>query len=178
MYREPAQQNSLVIRAMNNGNVNSEAPCELTVWVKHRGCAIAFRALNVVKRGLDTDIFSSLFVSFVRVFLSWSASLLLCRTFAAHVIVQFTLRLLDEELSSLRGSDVSHSLCGAFIFVCRQIYNTCEGLQVLRPYGLHKAVAAAWKKVPAWSFPTENWSSFLFGLGFPLDLECLKSSVF
>uniref|UniRef100_A0A3B5B6K5 Protein broad-minded n=1 Tax=Stegastes partitus TaxID=144197 RepID=A0A3B5B6K5_9TELE len=68
------------------------------------------------------------------------------RTFAAHVIVQFTLRLLDKGLPSLSESDVSHTLCGAFIFVCRQIYNTCEGLQVLRPYGLHKAVAAAWKK--------------------------------
>ncbi|KAL7389046.1 hypothetical protein ABVT39_025382 [Epinephelus coioides] len=73
------------------------------------------------------------------------------RTFPAHVIVQFTLRLLDKELSSLNESDVSHTSCGAFIFVCRQIYNTCEGLQVLRPYGLHKAVAAAWKKTSSLS---------------------------
>ncbi|KAM4522649.1 protein broad-minded isoform 1-T2 [Odontesthes bonariensis] len=69
------------------------------------------------------------------------------RTFAAHVIVQFTLRLLDKGLPSLSESDAPHALCGAFIFVCRQIYNTCEGLQLLRPYGLHKAIAAAWKKV-------------------------------
>lgn len=63
IYREPAPQNSIVIRAMSNGNVNSEAPCELTVWVKHRGCAIAFRALNVVKRGLDIQyIFFLLFL--------------------------------------------------------------------------------------------------------------------
>ncbi|KAA8582843.1 hypothetical protein FQN60_015389 [Etheostoma spectabile] len=68
------------------------------------------------------------------------------RAVAADVIVQFTLRLLDKDLSSLRESDTSHTSCGAFIFVCRQMYNTCEGLQVLRPYGLHKAVAAAWKK--------------------------------
>uniref|UniRef100_UPI0037E99F39 protein broad-minded n=1 Tax=Semicossyphus pulcher TaxID=241346 RepID=UPI0037E99F39 len=73
------------------------------------------------------------------------------RASAAHVIVQFTLRLLDKELSSLSDSDVSHALCGAFIFVCRQIYNTCEGLQVLRPYGLHKAVAAAWKETSSLS---------------------------
>uniref|UniRef100_A0A3Q1DAZ9 Protein broad-minded n=1 Tax=Amphiprion ocellaris TaxID=80972 RepID=A0A3Q1DAZ9_AMPOC len=73
------------------------------------------------------------------------------RTFAAHVIVQFTLRLLDKGLPSLSESDVSHTLCGAFIFVCRQIYNTCEGLQVLRPYGLHKAVAAAWKQTSSLS---------------------------
>ncbi|XP_038582947.1 protein broad-minded [Micropterus salmoides] len=73
------------------------------------------------------------------------------RTFAAHVVVQFTLRLLDKDLSSLSESNTSHTLCGAFIFVCRQIYNTCEGLQVLRPYGLHKAVAAAWKKTSSLS---------------------------
>ncbi|KAM9703168.1 protein broad-minded [Menidia menidia] len=66
------------------------------------------------------------------------------RTSAAHVIVQFTLRLLDEALPPLSQSQ---ALCGAFIFVCRQIYNTCEGLQVLRPYGLHEAIAAAWRKV-------------------------------
>ncbi|XP_040920473.1 protein broad-minded isoform X3 [Toxotes jaculatrix] len=73
------------------------------------------------------------------------------RTSAALVIVQFTLKLLNKELSSLSESDTSHTLCGAFIFVCRQIYNTCEGLQVLRPYGLHKAVAAAWKKTSSLS---------------------------
>ena len=78
-----------------------------------------------------------------------SLSSLLCRTFAAHVIVQFTLRLLDKGLPSLSESAASHTLCGAFIFVCRQMYNTCEGLQLLRPYGLHKAIAAAWKKVTA-----------------------------
>ncbi|KAF3850182.1 hypothetical protein F7725_019901, partial [Dissostichus mawsoni] len=73
------------------------------------------------------------------------------RTFPAHVIVQFTLMLLEKELSSLSDSDMSQTSCGAFIFVCRQMYNTCEGLQVLRPYGLHKAVAAAWKKTSSLS---------------------------
>ncbi|KAL3052190.1 hypothetical protein OYC64_004859 [Pagothenia borchgrevinki] len=73
------------------------------------------------------------------------------RTFPAHVIVQFTLILLEKELSSLSDSDMSQTWCGAFIFVCRQMYNTCEGLQVLRPYGLHKAVAAAWKKTSSLS---------------------------
>ncbi|XP_069580309.1 protein broad-minded [Brachyistius frenatus] len=73
------------------------------------------------------------------------------RTFAADVVVRFTLRLLDNGLPSLRESEVSPALCGAFIFVCRQMYNTCEGLQVLRPYGLHKAVAAAWKKTTSLS---------------------------
>ncbi|KAM6915461.1 protein broad-minded [Xenentodon cancila] len=73
------------------------------------------------------------------------------RTFAADVIVQFTLRLLDKGLPSLNESDVTCALCGAFIFVCRQIYNTCDGLQVLRPYGLHKALAAAWKQTSSLS---------------------------
>lgn len=36
---------------------------------------------------------------------------------------------------------------GAFISVCRQIYDTCEGLQVLIPYSLHESIAKAWKKV-------------------------------
>ncbi|CAG12960.1 unnamed protein product [Tetraodon nigroviridis] len=68
------------------------------------------------------------------------------RTFAAHVIVQFTLRLLGEELSPLPEHAASRTLCGAFIFVCRQFYNTCQGLQVLQPYGLHRAIATAWRK--------------------------------
>lgn len=69
------------------------------------------------------------------------------RTFAAHVIVQFTLKLLNKELPGLSDPEFFYSLCGAFIFVCRQMYNTCEGLQVLRPYGLHKALAAAWTQI-------------------------------
>ncbi|XP_078798719.1 protein broad-minded isoform X3 [Oryzias latipes] len=68
------------------------------------------------------------------------------RACTAHIIAQFTLRLLGNGLPSLSGSAVSHSVCGAFIFVCWQMYNTCEGLQVLEPYGLHKAIAAAWRK--------------------------------
>ncbi|XP_076021448.1 protein broad-minded [Genypterus blacodes] len=73
------------------------------------------------------------------------------RSCAAYVIVQFTLRLLDMDIPSLRESELSSTLCGAFIFVCRQMYNTCEGLQVLQSYRLHKAVAAAWKKTSSLS---------------------------
>ncbi|XP_029903303.1 protein broad-minded [Myripristis murdjan] len=72
-------------------------------------------------------------------------------TTAAHVIVQFTQKLLDKQLPSLSESEFLHTVCGAFIFVCRQMYNTCEGLQVLRPYGLHRAIAAAWKKTSSLS---------------------------
>ncbi|XP_029318719.1 LOW QUALITY PROTEIN: protein broad-minded [Cottoperca gobio] len=101
---------------------------------------------DVLARIANTDRGLSLFLYEKNLVVSHSE-----RTCPAHVIVQFTLRLLDKDLSSLSESDMSHTSCGAFIFVCRQIYNTCEGLQVLRPYGLHKAVAAAWKKTSSLS---------------------------
>ncbi|KAJ0026787.1 hypothetical protein NQD34_017787 [Periophthalmus magnuspinnatus] len=69
------------------------------------------------------------------------------RTSAAHIIVQFTLKLLNKQIPGLSDPEVSYSLCGAFIFVCRQMYNTCEGLQELRPYGLHKALATSWRQL-------------------------------
>uniref|UniRef100_A0A3B4H5J8 Protein broad-minded n=1 Tax=Pundamilia nyererei TaxID=303518 RepID=A0A3B4H5J8_9CICH len=78
-----------------------------------------------------------------------AATLSLIADILAHVVIKF--RLLDKELPSLCESDMPHSLCGAFILVCRQMYNICEGLQVLRPYGLHKALAAAWKKTSSLS---------------------------
>uniref|UniRef100_A0A668AQ63 Protein broad-minded n=1 Tax=Myripristis murdjan TaxID=586833 RepID=A0A668AQ63_9TELE len=83
--------------------------------------------------------------------LTLSVFCLLSSTTAAHVIVQFTQKLLDKQLPSLSESEFLHTVCGAFIFVCRQMYNTCEGLQVLRPYGLHRAIAAAWKKTSSLS---------------------------
>ncbi|CAN9507510.1 unnamed protein product [Ophioblennius macclurei] len=69
------------------------------------------------------------------------------RTSAAHVIVHFTLRLLGKDPPLREGMELHRSaMCGAFIFVCRQMYNTCEGLQVLLPYGLHRAASAAWRQ--------------------------------
>ncbi|CAL1586616.1 unnamed protein product [Knipowitschia caucasica] len=67
------------------------------------------------------------------------------RTSVAHIIVQFTLKLLRKELP-LSDPELS-AVCGAFIFVCRQIYNTCDGLQVLWPYRLHTVLATQWKKI-------------------------------
>ncbi|XP_074846761.1 protein broad-minded isoform X4 [Carettochelys insculpta] len=64
---------------------------------------------------------------------------------AAHTIVQFTKKLLDESICVLSGSEMLPALKGAFIFVCRQMYGTCEGLQVLIPYGLHQSIAEALK---------------------------------
>uniref|UniRef100_A0A8C5RQS6 TBC1 domain family member 32 n=1 Tax=Laticauda laticaudata TaxID=8630 RepID=A0A8C5RQS6_LATLA len=64
----------------------------------------------------------------------------------AHIIAQFTKKLLDEDISVLSGSEMLPVLKGAFIFVCRQMYSTCEGIEVLLPYQLHKSIAEAWKK--------------------------------
>ncbi|XP_050828732.1 protein broad-minded isoform X3 [Serinus canaria] len=65
---------------------------------------------------------------------------------AAHVLVQFTKKLLHDDISLLSGSEFMPVVKGAFIFVCRQVYKTCEGLQMLIPYGLHESIAEAWRK--------------------------------
>ncbi|KAH0507839.1 Protein broad-minded [Microtus ochrogaster] len=64
----------------------------------------------------------------------------------AHIIAKFSKKLLDEDISIFSGSEMLPVVKGAFISVCRQIYATCEGLQVLLPYGLHESIAKAWKK--------------------------------
>ncbi|XP_045861917.1 protein broad-minded isoform X2 [Meles meles] len=64
----------------------------------------------------------------------------------AHIIAQFSKKLLDEDISLFSGSEMLPVVKGAFISVCRQIYGTCEGLQVLIPYCLHESIAKAWKK--------------------------------
>lgn len=66
---------------------------------------------------------------------------------AVHVLVQFTKKLLHDNISLLSGSELMTVIKGAFIFVCRQMYRTCEGLQMLIPYGLHESIAEAWRKV-------------------------------
>ncbi|XP_027704417.1 protein broad-minded isoform X1 [Vombatus ursinus] len=64
----------------------------------------------------------------------------------AHLIAQFSKKLLDEDISVFSGSEMLPLVKGAFISVCRQMYSTCEGLQVLIPYNLHDSIAKAWKK--------------------------------
>ncbi|XP_070651993.1 protein broad-minded isoform X4 [Bos indicus] len=64
----------------------------------------------------------------------------------AHLIAQFLKKLLDEDISIFSGSEMFPVVKGAFTSVCRQIYGTCEGLQVLIPYSLHESIAKAWKK--------------------------------
>uniref|UniRef100_G3X8J3 Protein broad-minded n=1 Tax=Meleagris gallopavo TaxID=9103 RepID=G3X8J3_MELGA len=65
---------------------------------------------------------------------------------AVRIIVQFTKKLLHDDISLLSGSKLLQVVKGAFIFVCRQMYRTCEGLQMLIPYGLHESIGEAWKK--------------------------------
>ncbi|XP_044532812.1 protein broad-minded isoform X2 [Gracilinanus agilis] len=65
----------------------------------------------------------------------------------AHLIAQFSKKLLDEDISVFSGSEMLPVVKGAFISVCRQMYSTCEGLEVLIPYSLHDSIAKAWKKI-------------------------------
>ncbi|NXN13483.1 BROMI protein, partial [Indicator maculatus] len=65
---------------------------------------------------------------------------------AVHVIVEFTKKLLHDDVSVLSGCELLLVVKRAFLFVCRQMYRTCEGLQMLIPYGLHESIAEAWKK--------------------------------
>uniref|UniRef100_A0A2K6K8G4 TBC1 domain family member 32 n=1 Tax=Rhinopithecus bieti TaxID=61621 RepID=A0A2K6K8G4_RHIBE len=64
----------------------------------------------------------------------------------AHIIAQFSKKLLNEDISIFSGSEMLPVVKGAFISVCRQIYSTCEGLQVLITYNLHESIAKVWKK--------------------------------
>lgn len=78
----------------------------------------------------------------------------------AHIIAKFSKKLLDEDISIFSGSEMLPVVKGAFISVCRQIYATCEGLQVLLPYGLHESIAKAWKKVCVLTPPSPRRSLF------------------
>ena len=62
----------------------------------------------------------------------------------AHTIAQFAKKALSDRLP---GGTPSKAVISGFVFVCRQLYNTCDGLMVLSPYELHQCVANAWIKV-------------------------------
>ena len=61
----------------------------------------------------------------------------------AHTIANFTVCALKCSLPS----SIPPEVVEAFILVCRQCYNTCDGLLVLKEYTLHKHIAAAMTKV-------------------------------
>ncbi|KAL8584561.1 hypothetical protein ACOMHN_016880 [Nucella lapillus] len=64
---------------------------------------------------------------------------------AAHLIAEFTKKALLKDLPQV-SEPPSPTVIGAYLYVCRQLYNTCEGLLVLYPYDLHKCVAQAWRE--------------------------------
>ncbi|XP_048254918.1 protein broad-minded-like isoform X2 [Haliotis rufescens] len=65
---------------------------------------------------------------------------------AAHVIAEFTKKALMSSLPCGAGSQPSSTVVGAYLYICRQLYNTCQGLLVLQQYDLHNTVATAWRE--------------------------------
>ena len=61
----------------------------------------------------------------------------------AHVVASFTLRALTKDGDAFES--MGDGVTGAFLYVCRQLYTTCEGSLILRPFRLHVHVAQAWK---------------------------------
>ena len=59
-----------------------------------------------------------------------------------HTIAEFVVHSLSSE-----SPPVSTQVTTAWLFVCRQLYNTGEGLMVLEPYRLHMHIANVWKRV-------------------------------
>ncbi|KAL5021697.1 hypothetical protein ScPMuIL_000852 [Solemya velum] len=65
---------------------------------------------------------------------------------AGHLIADFTKRALLNKLPKEVGMVPSRTVIGAFLYVCRQLYNTCEGLLVLYPYDLHTVISQSLKQ--------------------------------
>ncbi|KAK1795615.1 hypothetical protein P4O66_001110 [Electrophorus voltai] len=93
---------------------------------------------------------------------------------AAHIIVRFAQALLAKELPACAELEDSAAVKGAFIFVCRQMYNTGAGLQVLGPYGLHECIAQAWRKTSSLS---ERVPTPVPGAPVPVSPQELPSTV-
>ncbi|XP_076824206.1 protein broad-minded-like [Clavelina lepadiformis] len=69
---------------------------------------------------------------------------------AAHTIAEFAQKALSGKLpydpqSSGRAVPSYQVVC-AYVFICRQIYSTCEGLLLLDKYQLHSNIALAWRQ--------------------------------
>ncbi|CAB3998353.1 Hypothetical predicted protein [Paramuricea clavata] len=61
----------------------------------------------------------------------------------AHVIIEFTKKALTGQLPG--KVTLPHTSVSALVFVCRQLYNGCEGLLVTSHYGLHQCIADTWR---------------------------------
>jgi len=55
-----------------------------------------------------------------------------------HVLAEFAQKALNDDV-------VPRQVVGSLVFVCRQLYSTCEGLLQLSHYKLHHSLTAAWK---------------------------------
>ncbi|KAL3858589.1 hypothetical protein ACJMK2_008861, partial [Sinanodonta woodiana] len=75
---------------------------------------------------------------------------------AAHIIAEFTKKALLKDLPKEAGQAPSQAVIGSYLYICHQLYNTCEGLLVLYPYELHASVAKAYQQASqeAESVPT------------------------
>ncbi|XP_061197318.1 protein broad-minded-like [Saccostrea echinata] len=65
---------------------------------------------------------------------------------AAHIIAKFTKKALLGEIPRDGGTAPSKNVIGAYLYICRQLYNTCEGLLVLYQYELHNVIVRVWKE--------------------------------
>ncbi|XP_013412261.1 protein broad-minded-like [Lingula anatina] len=62
---------------------------------------------------------------------------------AAHIIAEFVKKAINGILPNDSAPPPSNKVIGAFTYICRQLYNTCEGLLVMYSYDLHMTIAAA-----------------------------------
>lgn len=69
-----------------------------------------------------------------------------CRSSAAHCLTDFCKKALGNALPALHGQ-ASKSVSGAYLFLCRQLYNNGEGLQAIYSYDLHSVLSKAWVEV-------------------------------
>ncbi|CAH1778672.1 unnamed protein product [Owenia fusiformis] len=63
----------------------------------------------------------------------------------AHTITEFVCKGLVKNLPRESGPPPSCYVIEAYMYVCRQLYSTCEGLYVLYPYNLHTVISNVWK---------------------------------
>jgi len=63
------------------------------------------------------------------------------------VLSEFSKRALSGSLGAKYPKSPALAVVGNTVFVCRQLYTTCEGLQIIYQYGLHTTIANAWKVV-------------------------------
>ena len=71
------------------------------------------------------------------------------RSTAAHTIAQFVVQSLSLVSPATPTSKTTPTpkILGAWMFICRQLYNTGEGLLVLERFQLHLHIAEAHKAV-------------------------------